>query len=126
MRFLMVVRADKNSEAGIPPTPELMAGIGKLMEEMTKSGVLLDTGGLAPSSQLTRLRAGAGKLTQIDGPFPETKEMIAGYAVIEAKSKAEAIQLGSRFMKVHQDALGPAWEGESEIRQMYGPNDFPR
>jgi hypothetical protein len=59
----------------------------------------------------------------VDGPFPETKELIAGYAVLEVKSKQEAIEMGARFMKLHQDVLGPSWEGETEVRRMYGPGD---
>jgi hypothetical protein len=121
---MLTIRADKNTEAGLPPDPKLMAAIGQLTDEMTKAGILVDSGGLAPSSQLTRLRASGGKLTRVDGPFAETKEMIAGYAVVEVKSKDEAIVLGQRFMQLHQDILGPAWEGESEVRQMFGPGDF--
>jgi hypothetical protein len=125
MKFMLTIRADKNSEAGVPPDPKLLAAIGQLTEEMTKAGVLVDTGGLAPSSQLTRVRAASGKLTKVDGPFAETKEMIAGYAVVQVKSKEEAIAMASRFMQIHADILGPSWEGESEVRQMFGPGDFP-
>src|SRR3954462_15695879 len=125
MRFILTIRADNNTEAGLPPDPKLMEAVGKLTEEMTRSGILLDAGALAPSSQLVRLRASGGKLTRVDGPFAETKEMIAGYAVVDVKSKEEAIELGRRFMQLHQDILGPQWEGESEVRQMFGPADVP-
>jgi hypothetical protein len=123
MRFMMIVKADKDSEAGLPPSPELMAAIGKLTEEAIKSGQVLDTGGLFPSSKGARIQVGGGKLTVIDGPFAETKELIGGYAIIEASSKQEAIEQGSRFMQIHADVLGPAYEGECEVRQMFDPGD---
>jgi len=123
MRFMSMIKADKNSEAGVPPDPKLMAAIGEYSQEMMKSGVVVNVGGLAPSSEGTRIRASAGKLEQIDGPFAETKELIAGFAVIEAKSKEEAIEHARRFLKVHQDVLGPSWEGVVEIRQLFAPDD---
>lgn len=123
MRFMMIVKADKNYEAGLPPSPELTAAIGKLTEEEIKSGVLLSNGGLLPSSQGARIRVGGGKLTVTDGPFAETKELIGGFAIIQAKSKQEAIELGSNFMKIHADILGPSYEGECEVRQMFDPGD---
>jgi hypothetical protein len=123
MRFMMIVKADKNYEAGIPPSPELMAAVGKLAEEGMKSGLVLSNGGLLPSSQGARIRVGGGKLTVTDGPFPETKELIGGFAIIQANSKQEAIKEGRRFMQLHADILGPAYEGELEIRQMFDPAD---
>jgi hypothetical protein len=126
MRFMMMMKADKNSEAGLPPDPKLMAGMAKFMEEMTRSGAVLVAGGLGPSSKGTRFVATTGdKLTQMDGPFAETKELIAGFAIIQAKSKEEAIEQGRRFMKVHREALGPTWEGTCEIRPLFGPEDGP-
>jgi hypothetical protein len=118
MRFMMIVKADKNYEAGAPPAPELMAEIGKLSEEMIKAGVLLDMGGLLPTSQGARINVNKGKLTVTDGPFSEAKEVIGGYAVLQCKSKEEAIERGRRFMQLHADVLGPSYEGELEIRQM--------
>ena len=94
MRFMMIVKADPSYEAGGPPNPALLAAIGKLSEEMTKAGVLLQSGGLLPSSKGARVRASGGKLTVTDGPFAETKELIGGFAILEAASKEEAIQLG--------------------------------
>ena len=123
MRFMMMMKADKNSEAGQPPDPKLMAAMGKFVEEMTRSGVLLSTGGLGPSMMGARLVATGGSLKQIDGPFAETKELIAGYAIIQAKSKDEAIEHGRRFMKLHMDVFGPTWEGSCEIRPAFGPED---
>jgi hypothetical protein len=118
MRFMMIVKADKNYEAGAPPPPELMAAIGKLSEEMIKAGIMLDSGGLLPSSKGARIHVKQGKLTVIDGPFSEAKELIGGYAILQVKSKEEAIERGRRFMQVHADVLGPAYDGELEIRQM--------
>ena len=118
MRFMMIVKADKNYEAGAPPPPELMAAVGKLSEEMIKAGVLLDTGGLLPTSKGALINVNKGKLTVTDGPFSEAKEVIGGYAILQCKSKEEAIERARRFMQLHADALGPAYEGELEIRQM--------
>ena len=124
MRFMMLVKADQNYEAGKPPPPELMTAMDKLAQDMTRAGVLLDTGGLQPSSKGARVRVGGGKLTVTDGPFTEAKELIGGYAVVQARSKEEAIELGRRFMKLHADVLGPSYQGELEIRQMFDPADF--
>ena len=118
MRFMMIVKADRNYEAGAPPKPELMAAVGKLSEEMIKAGVLLDMGGLLPTSQGTLINVRKGKLTVTDGPFSEAKEVIGGYAVLQCKSKEEAIERGRRFMQLHADVLGPSYDGELEIRQM--------
>jgi hypothetical protein len=118
MRFMMIIKADKNYEAGIPPTRELMAAIGKLSQQMAKEGVLLEAGGLMPSSRGARIRLTQQKLIVTDGPFAETKELIGGYAILQAKSKEEAIELGKQFIKVHGEVLGPSYEGDLEIRQM--------
>jgi hypothetical protein len=119
MKYMMMVKADKSYENGAPPDPRLMMAIGKHSEEMIKAGVLLETGGLLPSSQGAKIRATRGKLTVSDGPFAESKELIGGYAILKANSKEEAIKLGSDFMKLHVEVLGPAYEGELEIRQMF-------
>ena len=118
MRFMMIVKADRNYEAGAPPTPELMAAVGKLSEEMIKAGVLLDMGGLLPTSKGALINVRQGKLTVTDGPFSEAKEVVGGYAVLQCKSKEEAIERGRRFMQLHADVLGPSYDGELEIRQM--------
>jgi hypothetical protein len=123
MRFILMANADSTSEAGGAPNLELMAAIGQLAEEWTRAGLLVGTGGLLPSSSGARLPCSGGELTVIDGPFPETKELIAGYAIVDVKSKAEAIELASRFMLLHREILGPTWEGRSEIRQMYDDRD---
>ena len=101
----------KDMEAGVPPSQEQQAEMGKFIGEMAKAGVLLATDGLQSSSKGARVRLSGGKLAVTDGPFTETKELIAGFAIVEAKSKAEAIELAERFLKV-------AGDGETEIRQM--------
>ena len=87
MRFMMMVKVDKDYEAGLPPKPEPLAAIGKLTHDMVKAGVLLETGGLLPSSRGARVRASGGKLSVTDGPFAETKELVGGYAIVAAKSR---------------------------------------
>ncbi|MDJ0345065.1 YciI family protein [Streptomyces sp. H10-C2] len=117
MRYMMMLRVQENTD--VVPSEQLMADMGKLIEDMTKAGVLLDTGGLRPTSEGTRIRLSGGKLTVIDGPFTEAKEVIGGYAMIQAKSEEEALEWASRFLRIH----GDEWEIESEIRQIEGPND---
>jgi hypothetical protein len=119
MRFMMMVNADENFEAGLPPNPELLAAIGKLTEDLVKKGVLVQTGGLLPSSMGARVKVSRGKLSVTDGPFAETKELIGGYAIVEATSREEAIQLGCRFMELHATVLGPGYEGQCEVRPMF-------
>lgn len=128
MRFMMMVKGDKDFEAGVPPSPELMSAMVKLTEDMTRAGVLLESGGLLPSSQGALVRVAGGKLTVVDGPFSESKEVIGGYAIVRAGSKPEAIELGRAFMKLHVDVLGASYQGEVEIRQMMdvGPDDARR
>ena len=131
MRFMSIVKADKGFENGAPPDPKLMAAIGKLSEEMMKAGVLLDTGGLMPSAMGARVFAKGGKVTVKDGPFTEAKELIGGYAVMQARSKEEAVELGKKFLQLHIDVLGSSYEGELEVRQMFdsmdcGPKREPR
>ena len=121
MLFMMIVKADPSYEAGGPPNPALLAAVGKLSEEMTKAGVLLQSGGLLPSSKGARVRASGGKMTVTDGPFAETKELIGGFAILKAASKEEAIQQGKRFMQLHIDVLGQAYEGRLEVRPMFDP-----
>jgi hypothetical protein len=121
MRFMMIVKADAGYEAGRPPDPALLAAIGKLSGEMTKAGVLLQSGGLLPSSKGARVRVSGGRMAVTDGPFTETKELIGGFAILEAPSKEEAIRLGKEFMQVHVDILGPSYEGTLEVRPMFDP-----
>lgn len=130
MKYIAMVMLDRNTqaarnyEAGMPPDPKLEAAMGRYMEEMTKSGVLLDAVGLLPLAKGARVRAAGGRLTVTDGPFAETKEVVGGYAILRAKSKDEAIDLGKSFMQLHLDTLGPSYEGTVEVRQMFDPADF--
>ena len=118
MRFMMMYRPDANMETAPPPKPEQMAAMGGFVEEMIKSGVLLATDGLQPMSKGARVRRGQGKVTVTDGPFVEAKELIGGYAVVQAASKDEAIEIAKRFLAV-------AGDGETEIRQIFEASDFP-
>jgi hypothetical protein len=117
---MMMVKADPSYEAGIPPQPELMAAIGELTRQLVKDGILRDTGGLLPSAMGgARVRVTGGKLTVTDGPFAETKELIGGYAIVDVESREAAVALGRRFMEVHASVIGPSYQGECEIRQMF-------
>ena len=113
MRFLSIYRSKETNE---PPTPERMAEMGKLIEEMTKAGTLLATEGCLPSFTGARIRRSGEKLTVTDGPFTEAKEVIGGFALLQAKSKAEAIELTKHFLKV-------AGDGECELRQVFDAAD---
>jgi hypothetical protein len=115
MRFISMIRVDETT--GQVPSEQLMSEMGKLIEETTRSGQLISTAGLRPTSEGVRLRLRRGALSIVDGPFTETKEVIGGYAILEAGSKAEAIALTKRFLKVH----GDEWDIECEVRQLDGP-----
>ncbi|MFI6769602.1 YciI family protein [Streptomyces sp. NPDC050355] len=117
MRFMMLLKIDENDVPDGGPSPELMEEMGKLLDEMTKAGVLLDTAGLAPTAQSTRLHLSGGKITATDGPFTEAKEVIGGYALIQAASKEAAVEWATRFLRVH----GDEWTLTSEIRQVEEP-----
>jgi len=119
MRFMMLVKGNSDYEAGKPPSPELMAAIGAYAEESARQGVLIEQGGLLPSSAGARIKVAGGKVRVIDGPFAEARELIGGYAIIDAASKAEAVRLGSEFMAIHARVLGPSFEGELELRQLF-------
>jgi len=121
MRFMMLV---KSAERAGPPPKELMDAIGKLAEEAVKAGTMIESGGLAPTAMSTRVRLLRGQITATDGPFTESKEVIGGYAVFEFKSKEEAIESTLRFMELHKKHW-PGWEGETEVRQIFGPEDYP-
>jgi len=121
MRFMMIVKANKDSEAGALPSKELLEAMGKFNEEMVKAGVMLAGDGLQASSKGARIKFSGGKRTVIDGPFTESKELIAGYWLIEVKSKEEAIQWALRSPAPH----GENAEAEIEIRQLFEAADFP-
>ena len=125
MRFMVIVKATKDSEAGVMPSEEVLAAMAKFNEEMVRAGVMLDGNGLQPSSKGARVRFAAGKLgdtttkrTVIDGPFAETKELVAGYWILQVKSKAEAIEWIKRCPNPHDE------ESEIEIRQLFELEDF--
>lgn len=116
MRFLSMIRVDET--AGQVPGEQLMADMGRLIEELTRTGQLVSTAGLRPTSEGVRVRLHrGGRLTVTDGPFTESKEMIGGYAILEAASRAEAVELTRRFLQVH----GTDWNVECEVRQLDGP-----
>jgi hypothetical protein len=114
MRFLSIVKASENQG----PAPQaLQDAMAKLTADSLKSGSLIHSGGLGPSSSGVRVRSTGGKLTVIDGPFSEAKEVVGGYAVLEFKSREEAIEAAVAFMRLHQQHW-PGWEGECEVRQL--------
>ena len=121
MRFMMIVKANKDSEAGVMPDETLIAEMTKYNEELVKAGVMLDGAGLQPSSKGFRIKFAGGKRTFIDGPFTETKELIAGYWLIQVKSREEAMEWAKRVPAPH----GRDQEGEIEIRQLFEVDDFP-
>jgi len=118
MRFMVMVKATKDSEAGVMPSEEMLTAMGKFNEEMVKAGVMLDANGLQASSKGARIRFSGDKRTVIDGPFAETKELIAGYWIIQVKSKAEAIEWIKRCPNPHAE------DSEIEIRQIFELEDF--
>jgi len=118
MRFMVMVRADKSSEAGVLPSEKLLTDMGKYNEELVKAGVLLAAEGLQPSAKGARVRFSGTKRTVIDGPFTETKELIAGFWLIEVKSKQEAIEWVKRCPNPLEG------ESEIEIRQVFEASDF--
>ena len=115
MRFLSMIRIDEKS--GQQPSERLMNEMGKLIEEMTREGGLVSTAGLRPTAEGVRVRSRRGKLTTTDGPFMETKEVIGGYAILEANSMKEAIELTKRFLSIHSSE----WDIECEVRPLDGP-----
>jgi hypothetical protein len=123
MRFMLMVRATEETESGIfpPESKELFAAMAAYNEEMVKAGVLLAAEGLQPSSKGARVRFSSGKPTVIDGPFAEAKELIAGFWLIQVKSKEEAIEWVKRCPAPMGENIG----GEIEIRQVYEASDFP-
>jgi hypothetical protein len=121
MRFMILA---KSSEQSGPPPESLMDAIAKAGEEATKSGTMIQSGGLAPTAMSTRVRLSGGKISVLDGPFTEAKEVVGGYAMFDFKSKKEALDAVLHFMELHK-LHWPGWDGESEIRQVFGPEDFP-
>ena len=119
MRYMVLLKAEQ--PAGAPP-PDLMEAIAKLGEEATMAGALLDTAGLAPSADAARVQLAGGRLSVTDGPFTEAKEMIS-YALYQVRTKEEAVEWASRFLRLHRDQW-EGWEGEAEVLRVLGPEDF--
>ena len=119
MRFMVIRKADPQTEAGVAPTPELVDAMMAYNEEMVRAGVMLAGDGLKPSSAGARVKFRAGKPTIIDGPFTESKELVAGYSIIEVSSKEEALDWMRRWPTI--DGNG---EVELELRELYEPADF--
>ncbi|UVK96578.1 YciI family protein [Pseudomonas sp. B21-048] len=119
MRFMIIVKASPDSEAGVMPSEELMTAMGNFNEELAKAGILIDCDGLQPSSKGARVRFSGDQRTVIDGPFATTKELIAGYWLWQVKSKEEAIE----WVKRCPNPM-PGTEAEIEIRQVYEAEDF--
>jgi|SRR5579862_485949 len=119
MRFMGFV---KSAEQAGPPPEALQQAMGQMIEEWTKKGALVDTGGLAPTAMGTYIRVSGGSVTVHDGPFSEAKEVVGGYAVMQFDSKEAAVEATKQFMELHHKHW-PGWEGECELRQIFGPND---
>ena len=120
MRFMTLVR---HAEDSTPPPPKFMEAMAKLSEEAAKGGTMLAAGGLAPTAISNCVRLAKGRVTVIDGPFAETREVVGGFAVFEVASKQEMIDATVKFMELHRDHW-PGWEGETEVRQVFGPDDY--
>ena len=116
MRFMAIVKATQDSEAGVMPSPELFKAMGEFNEELVKAGVMLAGEGLHPSSKGARVKFKGDKRTVVDGPFTETKEVIGGFAILEAPSLQDAVEHTKRFLRVH----GDGWELECEVRPFDG------
>lgn len=120
MKYLAFIRhSEKYRET--PPPAALMEAMGQFVEKSMKEGTLLDTGGLLPSKDGVRIRLAKGKLTVTDGPFIESKEVIGGWAILQAATKADAIAVATEFMELHRKHW-PGFEGESEVRPMFEPD----
>jgi hypothetical protein len=123
MKYLTFIRHPESYRA-TPPPSALMEAMGKFVEKSLKDGTLVDTGGLLPSKDGVRVRLANGKITVTDGPFTESKEVIGGWAILNAASKAEAIRIATEFMELHRK-YWPGFEGESEVRPMFDPGMGP-
>ena len=123
MRYLTFIRSSEALRQG-PPPAALMQAMQGFIEKSRKDGTLVDTGGLLPSKEGARIRLSKGKLTVTDGPFTETKEVIGGWAILEAPSMAEAMKVATEFMDLHRKHW-PEFECESEVRPMFDPGMGP-
>jgi len=118
MRFMILVKANKDTEAGTMPSEDIFKAMAEYHEELAKAGVLLDANGLQPSSKGWRIKYSGGRRMVIDGPFTEAKELVAGYTIIQAKSREEAVEWSKRFPNPHNE------DSAIEVRQMFELEDF--
>ena len=117
MRVMVLIKATRDTEAGIMPDEKILTEMGSFNEELVKAGVLLAGEGVQPSSRGKRVQFAGSKRTVVDGPFTETNEVIGGFAILEARSMQDAVELTKRFLAIH----GTEWNIECEVRQMEGP-----
>lgn len=120
MRFMILVKATSESESGAMPEENLIAAMAEYHHQLAKAGVLLDASGLQPSAKGWRIRYSVGQRTVTDGPFAESKELVAGYTIIQVRSRQEALEWTRRFPSPHGDDI----EAEIEVRQMFELDDF--
>lgn len=123
MKYMTFVRHPESYRESGPPKA-LMEAMGKFVDRLISEGKFVDGGGLLPSKEGVRMRIAKGRLTVIDGPFAEAKEVIGGYAILETESRAEALRIATEFMELHQK-YWPEFEGESELRPMFAPGEGP-
>ena len=114
----------KHGENSAPPPKALMDAMEHISQEAINNGAMVISGGLAATAQSNRVRLTGGTISVIDGPFTETKEVVGGFAIFDLKSKEEALEGAKHFMDLHRQHW-PGWEGETEVRQLYGPEEFP-
>jgi len=122
MRFMIIVKATKDTEAGVMPKEPMFAAMATYHEELAKAGVLLDASGLQPSSKGWRVKYSGSKRSVVDGPFAETKELIAGYTMIQVKTREEAVEWSRRF----PNPVGEGLEAEIEVRRLFEMDDFEK
>jgi hypothetical protein len=115
-RYLNMIRIDEQNTPAEGPSPEFMERMGVLFEEITKAGVMVETAGLTPTSEGTRVTWSGGELSYTDGPFTESKEVVGGYAILQAKDKAEALEWTERFLQIHEEH----WTVTVEVREIAG------
>ena len=123
MRFMAMIMADPREFGAGPAPPALEAAIGRHIEKITKAGVLVTTGGLAPPAAAARIAVSGGTLSVVDGPFAQAREGVGGFAILECPSREAAIEHCKAFMQIHVGVLGPSYTGQMEIRQLFGPEE---
>jgi hypothetical protein len=123
MRYMMIIKASPDYEAGRPPSPALITAMGALTEEMMHAGIVELSGGLLPSAMGTRLAYSQGRRSVVDGPFAETKELIGGFAIVNAESREHAVSLANRVLEIH--IASGVTDFAMEIRPMFDPSNAP-